>query len=289
MLRFAAFLLLPFLAFDVSAGLNQAELQAARPHYQTLIEQSYLRHPALPAGMLEAQAWVATRWQHRVPDDSSGHQGMPPVYGLFGLYGTNNFGFVDLLGEVAAFSGLSKKQLMASEETYVFATAAWLEDQILVQGLQGGSIEDFAPIFATLSGIRVSSDASQYAVNSHVYEAYKTVGHGIDKEVIQIKPQRVDFEKIFTADEFARLGAKELVIDVAAGNVEPEESKKKSAFSYAGSSAIPEQVNVDYPGAIWTEAANWSSRAGLAITHVVIHTMQGSYAGSINWFLTPHT
>ncbi|NIA26517.1 MAG: PKD domain-containing protein [Desulfobulbaceae bacterium] len=280
-----ALLLLQGAVSSAEHAQSAAELSAARHNYRYLIEQSYLKHPALPAGLLEAQAYVATRWQHRVPDDSVEHQGMPPVYGLFGLYSTNEYGFVDLLGDVAAFSGLSKDELMASEETYVFATAAWLEDQILAQGLQGGLIEDFAPVFATLSGIRDTSDASQYAVNSHVYEMYRTVGHGIDQDVIQITPQRVDLKKIFTADELARLGAKELVIDIAADDIKSQESKKKSASSSAGSSEAPEQVNVDYPGAIWREALYWSSRDGSAITHVVIHTMQGSYAGSINWFL----
>ena len=264
---------------------SAVELDAARHHYQYLIEQSYIRHPALPAGLLEAQAYVATRWQHRVPDASIERQGMPPVYGLFGLYATDEHGFTDLLGAVAAFGGLSKDELMASEETYVFATAAWLEKQILAQGLQGGPIEDFAPIFATLSGIRITPDASQYAVNSHVYEVYRTVGHGIDRDVIQLKPQRVDLQKVFNADELTQLGATELVINVGGGVVKSEEPKKKSASSSAGSSAAPEQINVDYPGAIWTEALYWSSRDGSAITHVVIHTMQGSYAGSINWFL----
>ncbi len=270
---FISLLLLPVMANAV--GQSSTDLTAARHQYQYLIEQAQSRYPALPVGLLEAQAYVATRWQHRRPDDSDTHRGMPPVVGLFGLYSTGEHGFVDLLASVAAFSGLSKAQLMASEETYVFATAAFLEHQILEQGLQGGQIEDFAPIFATLSGISARSDASQYAVNSHVYEIYKTLGTGVDKDGIQIQPQRVDLQKIFTLDELAQLGAPELVFDVA---------KKKTAF-FAGSAANPEQINVDYPGAIWVEALFWSSRNGTAITHVVIHTMQGSYAGSINWFL----
>lgn len=279
---FISLLLLPVMANATAVVQSPTDLTAARHHYQYLIEQARLRYPALPAGLLEAQAYVATRWQHRLPDDSVRHHGMPPVVGLFGLYSTSEHGFVDLLGSVAAFNGLSKVELMASEETYIFATAAFLEELILSQGLQGGQIEDFAPVFATLSGIEVSSDASQYAVNSHVYEVYKIVGAGVEKDGIQITAQRVDLQKIFTSDELAQLGASELVIDVA---VDKNDTAKKKIVSFAGSVALPEQINVDYPGATWVEALYWSSRNGSAITHVVIHTMQGSYAGSINWFL----
>lgn len=281
---FISLLLMSAVANATAVGQSPTDLIAARHQSQYLIEQARLLHPALPVGLLEAQAYVATRWQHRLPDDSGGHRGMPSVVGLFGLYSTSEHGFVDLLGSVAAFSGLSKAQLMVSEETYIFATAAFLEHQVLEQGLQGGQIEDFAPIFAMLSGISAKSVASQYAVNSHVYEIYKTVGTGVDEDGIQIKPQRIDLKKIFTVDELAQLGAAQLVFNVTVDTDDP--AKKKTAF-FAGSAGIPEQINVDYPGAIWVEALFWSSRNGAAITHVVIHTMQGSYAGSINWFLNP--
>lgn len=44
-------------------------------------------------------------------------------------------------------------------------------------------------------------------------------------------------------------------------------------------------ASTDYPPAIWNPAAscNYSART-VAPTHVAIHTMEGSYAGSISWF-----
>lgn len=278
-----AVLLLPMLA----AAEAPTDLEAARLQSQYLIGQAYQRHPAIPAGLLESQAWVATRWQHRVPDENSSDQGMPPVYGLFGLYGTNDYGFVDLLGEVAAFNDLSKAELMADEAAYVEATAAWLEDQIVATGLAGQEIEAFRPVIETLSGISPASAAARYAVNSHVYEVYRTAGQGVSSGTLSLKPRRVDLGKVFTPAELDQLGAKELLFDVDGDDVELQKPKKKSASYGAGSSAVLSQINVDYPGATWNEAANWSSRDGTAITHVVIHTMQGSYAGSINWFLNP--
>ncbi|MCJ8271993.1 MAG: N-acetylmuramoyl-L-alanine amidase, partial [Psychrosphaera sp.] len=46
-------------------------------------------------------------------------------------------------------------------------------------------------------------------------------------------------------------------------------------------------VAVDYPDALWTASPNYSSRAGSAISHVAIHTTQGSYAGAISWLANP--
>jgi N-acetyl-anhydromuramyl-L-alanine amidase AmpD len=44
--------------------------------------------------------------------------------------------------------------------------------------------------------------------------------------------------------------------------------------------------SADYPGAIWNPAAscNYSSRGSSSITHVTLHTVQGTYAGCISWF-----
>jgi N-acetyl-anhydromuramyl-L-alanine amidase AmpD len=50
-------------------------------------------------------------------------------------------------------------------------------------------------------------------------------------------------------------------------------------------SAQPALASTDYPPAIWNPAAscNYSARTA-AVSHVTVHTTQGSYAGSISWF-----
>jgi hypothetical protein len=55
---------------------------------------------------------------------------------------------------------------------------------------------------------------------------------------------------------------------------------------------VPAQPRVksdDYPPAIWNPAssANYATGRTSAITHVVVHVTQGSYAGSISWFQNP--
>jgi N-acetyl-anhydromuramyl-L-alanine amidase AmpD len=49
--------------------------------------------------------------------------------------------------------------------------------------------------------------------------------------------------------------------------------------------SFPALASADYPPAIWNPAAscNYSARSS-AISHVTVHTTQGSYAGTISWF-----
>lgn len=49
--------------------------------------------------------------------------------------------------------------------------------------------------------------------------------------------------------------------------------------------STPALASADYPPAIWNPAAscNYSSRTA-SVSHVTVHTTQGSYAGSISWF-----
>lgn len=231
-LRFVPLLIvssaLQYAAVEAAPPPASAELTAARQQYQFLIEQAYQRHPAIPVGLLESQAYVATRWQHRVPADGERHLGMPPSFGLFGLYATNDHGFVDLLGEVAEFNGLSRQALMSDVETYIFATAAFLEDYIRSRGLEDQSIESYRPVVAMLSGIAATSEAARYAVNTHVYEVYKAAGQGIEIDPVTVQPRRVDLGKVFTADELENLGAEAIVIDLAADQIEVK--KKRCAF-----------------------------------------------------------
>ena len=68
---------------------------------------------------------------------------------------------------------------------------------------------------------------------------------------------------------------KRLIKKLAAGAV----------FCALGMQSFTAQASPDYPPAIWNPAAscNYSARTA-GISHVTVHTTQGSYAGSISWF-----
>ncbi len=204
-----------------------AAMEAERQQAQYLIEQAYQQHPAIPAGFLETQAWVATRWQHRIPTIAEEPGRMPPVYGLFGLYGTSEHGFVDLLGDVSSASGLSREELLASQATYIEAVAAFIEKAIIANGLEGQPLAAMRPIVELMSGISPRSEAARYAVNSHVYEVYRVAGTGVDSGAVSFKPQAIDLREIFSTEELEQLAAPQLVFDDAGNAVDVTAPKKK--------------------------------------------------------------
>ncbi|MES2317093.1 MAG: peptidoglycan-binding protein [Pseudomonadota bacterium] len=57
------------------------------------------------------------------------------------------------------------------------------------------------------------------------------------------------------------------------------------AIAIALMTSLPASASSDYPAAIWNPAAscNYSARTS-SISHVAVHTTQGSYAGTISWF-----
>jgi len=73
-------------------------------------------------------------------------------------------------------------------------------------------------------------------------------------------------------------------VTVAPRAVRPE----RGAYAETEAVAAPTAA-VDYPSALWNPAysGNYSAGRGSAITTVVVHVTQGSYAGSISWFQDP--
>ncbi|WP_436740070.1 peptidoglycan-binding protein [Streptomyces sp. BBFR102] len=70
-------------------------------------------------------------------------------------------------------------------------------------------------------------------------------------------------------------------IEVAARDVAPEIPQAPEVG--------PAAVSQDYPSARWVPAAagNFASGRSAAVSQVVVHVTQGSYAGSISWFQNP--
>src|SRR3546814_7351071 len=61
-------------------------------------------------------------------------------------------------------------------------------------------------------------------------------------------------------------------------------ARQPAGNGIAATGDVQSLATVDFPGARWVTSPNYSSRSGTAVREVAIHTMQGSYAGSISWF-----
>lgn len=278
---------------------NNAALAKKRATYQKIFAQAYNAYPNVPQGMLESLAYVTTRWEHRMPsehDIHESHQGMPQTFGIFGLYDSNRKGFADTLGMVAQAYGVDKQALLDDVETYILATASFIEREVIDNGTQGKSIEHHRPVYAKFSGILNDSNINEYAINSFVFDAFNVLEKGYDDNGIKVTNQTIHWNKAFNGDEMRLLRAKGLMIDAKTGEIslkgEQVDTKAPQAIQNTGKSNSRKEVtkpieygllSTDYAPALWVTSPNYSSRND-TISHVAIHTMQGSYSGSISWF-----
>ncbi|MCJ8274966.1 MAG: hypothetical protein MJK04_36895, partial [Psychrosphaera sp.] len=194
---------------------QQQQLAEQRAEFVTIFNQAYQTYPALPKGMLESLAYVASRWEHRVPvGDEQSHHKMPQAIGLFGLFGANEAGFTNTLDLVAAHANVDKTAMVEHVETYIMATAAYLEAQLLNMEVAGKSLEASKQVLATMSGLpNDGSEISKYAINSYLYDLFSIQAKGSDANGIMIKAQNVNWGKVFKAKELKMLRAPGLLID----------------------------------------------------------------------------
>lgn len=252
--------------------------------------EAYQRYPHLPAGVLEAQAFVASRWQHRQPvGPYAGHHGMPQSYGVMGLY-RGQPGFADQVGEAAKLLGVDP-QLVARELRWnVLGAAALLDAQPAVRQIavhqKHAAIEDIAGALQSLSGIRpAQSDANAYARASHAFDLLLTLDRGHDDDDIRIAPQPIAFERAFDVDTLVKMRAPFVRLDLDKGAVEVDGLRIDPISETLVDDAAAKSVtakSTDYGLALWQASPNFSAR-NASVTHVTVHTTQGSYAGALSW------
>lgn len=288
---------------DFARSLQAQEklLRAERSHYPAMFRAAYARYPRIPAGTLEALAYSQSRW-HQLRPDRNGeppHSDMPRAWGVMGLYAGE--GFADQVGEAAALLGTTSERVKHNPATNILAAAVLLDrelrgsardDEALAQALQ-----DYAG-FGDRAGAASAVDA--YARASFAFDVLLGMDRGVDDNGIRVPEREVQWERAFPADMLVRLNAPLVRLDLDRGVVETEafavdpRTGQLVARSPAGADAglvgkpgNASLATVDFPGARWVYSPNQSSRGGTAVREVAIHTMQGSYAGSISWFQNP--
>lgn len=256
------------------AGL--AEARAAFPEY---FAAAYARYPRLPTGVLESIAYVQSRWvmldgAHKDAAEA------PSAIGLMGLYNGN--GFRDQVAEAAALLGVARTQIEQEPYWNVMAAAALLS-RATYELPRSGTTADLLQAYAGVAGGKGAIDA--FARESFAYDVLLTLDRGFDDDGIRIAAQPIDWEKQFSSDALVRQRAPFVRLDVTRGSVEaggyyvdPVDETLHSTLP------VTEAVeSTDYGPALWVTSPYYHAR-GQSISAVAIHTMQGSYAGSISWF-----
>jgi hypothetical protein len=118
------------------------------------------------------------------------------------------------------------------------------------------TLEDWEPAVARYSGIPQEEIAHVYT-----YDVFNAIREGRRSDSYVVHAQPVDLVKICGAPRLEVLSAPRVTVKVSA-------------------------LSSDYGPALWNPAAscNYTMGRTMAITHVVVHTTEGSYAGTISWF-----
>ncbi|MBK9034446.1 MAG: N-acetylmuramoyl-L-alanine amidase [Myxococcales bacterium] len=150
----------------------------------------------------------------------------------------------DNIARGAALTGYAAEDLTASAEANILAAAKLLAEEAAAQGVSGADLAAWEPVLAAWAGIADDEGRRQFV--------------------------RGDIFRILTegAEEHAEGG--ELVASL---RPHPEMADLVARPLFA--------AGPDYAPAVWRASPNFSTRS-TGITHVVIHTCEGAYAGCVS-------
>lgn len=269
-------LIFTFLVLTLSIS---AFSQTNSSNYQIYFNEAYQQNPTIPKGMLEAIAYTTTRINH-INNETESCFGLPKVYGVMGLTLDGKNYFRNNLVFVSSLSGVSVQKIIDSPRDNILAYAkayALLQNNLAV----GTKIENQKPVLVALSELPYDSLQQDYALNTQLYQIYYYLSNDKFAQTHNFSKYQINYKKLFGRN-INVLRAKKVIIknnSIIGGN----------GIVYKKTKGTPNNKSIDYPPAIWDAAnsSNYSSRNGVAISAVTIHTIQGSYAGAISWFKNP--
>ncbi len=311
------------------AARLDAEESALRPQraaFQRYFHEAYARYPAIPAGTLEAIAYVQSRWLNLQPDarqsQAEAHHHMPAAHGVMGLYAGE--GFADQVGAGAHLLGVSPTMVRSDARTNVMAAAALLDAEIRKDapapdprsrlnagGRHAASPEAIRPALMRYAGFDASpvkaaraSAVGDYARTSFAYDVLLAQDRGVNDRGIVVPERAIEWERAFEMEQLITLRAPMIRLDVVNDRIETadygidpvtETLRAKPAATRStmdgAATGVPDTgiQSTDYGPAIWdaAHASNYNASRSAAVSAVAIHTAQGSYAGTISWFKNP--
>jgi len=272
-----------------------AQQQAGITGLDRYYSEAYEKYPNIPKGILEAAAYSASHMgnlSQQGSDDDANCMGMPQRFGLFGLVEDGRGYFKNNLLEICTLSNITPAQFKKEPRVQILAVAKFLGREATAQRLAvTATAENFSGVLEKLSEIPDDGSAiNAYAKLLYTYDIYDRLQKGFVTPSLKLAPSAIQLEKIYPAKTLQLLKASGIRIEYDRDRIiAPDGAYNPSANSNtnARDAAVLAVQSTDYPPALWDEAHtnNWAvGRAGTVITNVTIHTMQGSYSGTISWF-----
>jgi len=283
---------LPIIAFAQlqNSGISFSQqpttgIKLEAPNYSAYFQEAYDQNPNIPRGVLEAVAYGNTHIFHilHTPGGNENCMGLPLAYGVMGLTLDGKNYFNNNLVTVSDLSGISTSLIINSPEKNILAYASAFNivmNSIASQKPAGTKSSDI--IFSTLvalSELPSTNEGQIFALNTQLYSYFTFLNAPEFQEKYNFPNHDFDLQTLFGEDNY-------IVLSSAKVTVSEEEisDDQGNVYKSTGNNA-PSVQSVDYAPAIWNAAAscNYSTR-GQAITGVVIHDVEGSYASCISWF-----
>ena len=243
---------------------------------QVNFQQAYQVAPLVPSGLLEAVAWTNTRMVH-LENVTEGCSGIPVPYGIMGLHEDGKNYFLKNGELVATLSGISIADQKATPESQITAYA--LAFSSLIEGEIGanGNIDNgnaIRTVLHQLSEIPNQGMVNLLARDMQVYEVLHFMNSAEKANLYGFNQASISLQTVFGNENYVVLSGNKIEIQatqiLGANHAQYQNSSTKST---------------EFGPAIWnpTPACNYSSRSGVAVSAITIHTIQGSYAGAISW------
>lgn len=271
--------LLLSLAFLFILKLNYADVTVVNS-YSASFNKSYVQHPEIPKGILEAVAFCNTRFTHiqHASAQSESCNGIPNAYGVMGLTLDGQNYFENNLVLVSQASKYSIEEIISDPEKNILAFADAFAAVKKMLNIKSNDLESNLTILTFLSELPKKTNGQLFALNTQLYGYLQFLSDPDHQKLYGFPDHKIDFAKIFGAENLEVLSATSITVT--------DESVISNTGRHFHSPSLRSPASADYAPALWNPAAscNYSSRSGTAISAVTIHTVQGSYAGCISWF-----
>lgn len=261
----------------------ETEILANYQAVKTFFDEAYNQHPQIPHGILEAVSFTMT---HFYNIDSTGEKsciGLPRVYGVMGLTLNGENYFRNNLIRISKLSGISINNIISNPEQNINAFAAAyvsIKSQLEITSMK---VEDQIPVLVELSELPLTDDVqNNFALNSHLYSVLTFLNDKYYSTLCGFPEYTIDLKTVFGANNYDILSSGHVIVTSQSVT---NTSGQRFINTPIQNTLIP--VSTDYGPAIWSAASSSNytvGRSGTAISAVVVHDVEGSYAGCISWF-----
>jgi N-acetyl-anhydromuramyl-L-alanine amidase AmpD len=259
----------------LTTTITQAQGDSERlTQYSASFLAAYVQHPGIPRGLLEAIANAQTGMYHIPGEEPGSCAGLPRAVGLFGLIVDGQGYFADNMRLVESLHRMNEGYLYNKDtHTHILAYASAL---VNVRPELGWSARDMAERILALSALPSGSAAQDFARACEVFGVLRLLTDSDFMGAFNLQPfSRQILEEVF-GDDLPVLSSNKVII-----NGESVSSENGDSFNRGGGIAPCYDYAAD--AFVQTPSCNYSSRNGIAVSAVTVHTIQGSYAGAISW------